>query len=57
MWPEQSGSGAGLIHSLRAAPVNGFQTRYWQEGGLVIWCVSDLGSQEMNQFVERWRAR
>ncbi len=53
MWPAQTaGSDA-----LRASSADGFQLRHWEEGGLVVWCVSDLGEQELDRFAERWRAR
>ena len=53
MWPAATAGG----DALRASSADGFQLRHWEEGGLVVWCVSDLGAQELDRFAERWRAR
>jgi anti-sigma factor RsiW len=53
VWPAKSGSNAGVLRST----VDGFQMRHWEEGGLALWCVSDMGAPEMDRFVERWQSR
>ena len=52
MWPTR-GAGTGTVD---ASQVDGFNLRRWADGDLWVWCVSDLGVDEMNRFVDRWRA-
>ena len=54
MWPTRSGANAGGGAS---KTVDGFQMRHWEEGGLTFWCVSDMGADEMDRFVDKWRER
>jgi anti-sigma factor RsiW len=51
MWPTKTGSSS----SLRTRTVDGFQMRHWEEGELTLWCVSDMGAEEMDRFVDKWR--
>jgi anti-sigma factor RsiW len=53
MWPATAGSGA----SLRASQLNGFNLRYWQEGDLTLWCISDASPDELARFAARWQSR
>jgi anti-sigma factor RsiW len=53
MWPAKAGAGNGL----RSSTADGFEMRHWEEGELTLWCVSDMGAQDMDRFVEKWRAR
>jgi anti-sigma factor RsiW len=52
IWPASSG-GATLF---REKQVAGFNLRHWEEGGLTIWCVSDMGAEELDRFATQWRA-
>jgi anti-sigma factor RsiW len=52
IWPTGSG-GATLFHSQQVA---GFNLRRWEEAGLTIWCVSDMGAEELDRFATQWRA-
>ncbi len=41
-----------------ASPLaNGFHIRHWDEGGMAFWAVSDLASDELDQFVSMFRTR
>jgi anti-sigma factor RsiW len=51
MWPESAGGAGGLADRR----FDGFNLRHWNEGGLVVWCVSDMGAPELDRFVELWR--
>lgn len=53
VWPLKTGSSGGAPSST----VDGFQMRHWEEGGLAVWCVSDMGAAEMDRFVQTWHAR
>jgi anti-sigma factor RsiW len=54
MWPAKSGSKGDWR---TPETVDGFQMRHWEEGGLTLWCVSDIGADEMDRFVDKWRER
>jgi len=51
MWPERSGAG-----EIRSHQIDGFNVRRWTESGLVVSCISDLASDELQRFEQRWRA-
>jgi anti-sigma factor RsiW len=51
MWPAR----ASVSATFRPGTVDGFHLRHWEEGGLTVWCVSDLGEEELDRFVARWR--
>jgi hypothetical protein len=53
MWPERAGAG----EIPRSEQVDGFNVRRWTESGLVVSCISDLASDELQRFEQRWRAR
>jgi len=53
MWPER----AGADSPPRAQQIDGFNVRRWSESGLVVSCISDLASDELDRFEQRWRAR
>jgi anti-sigma factor RsiW len=53
MWPERAGAG----EIARSEQVDGFNVRRWTESGLVVSCISDLASDELQRFEQRWRAR
>ena len=51
MWPAQGEAGSVL----QASQIEGFNLRHWEESGLAVWCVSDLGAQELDRFAQTWR--
>jgi anti-sigma factor RsiW len=53
MWPER----AGALDISRSQQRDGFNVRRWNEGGLVVACISDLAADELDRFEQRWRAR
>jgi anti-sigma factor RsiW len=53
MWPER----AGANDLSRASQIDGFSVRRWSESGLVVSCVSDLATDELQRFEQSWRAR
>ena len=52
MWPERTGA-----DEIRSQQVDGFNVRRWTESGLVVSCISDLATDELQRFEQRWRAR
>jgi anti-sigma factor RsiW len=54
MWPASAAANGGLRAPTAIA---GFEMRHWEEGELTLWCVSDMGADEMDRFVDKWRAR
>jgi anti-sigma factor RsiW len=52
MWPSSVGAD-DAFHSSRQ---DGFNLRHWEEGDLSVWCVSDMGANELETFAQRWRA-
>lgn len=55
MWPTRSDAGGGLAFT--SSRIDGFNLRHWQESGLTLWCVSDLGADEIDHFVQTWQMR
>lgn len=53
MWPERAGS----LDIPPSQQRDGFNVRRWNESGLVMACVSDLATDELDRFEQRWRAR
>jgi anti-sigma factor RsiW len=51
MWP----ASAGTIPLRASTQVEGFNLRHWHEGGLNVWCVSDMSADELDRFAQRWR--
>ena len=51
IWPARPESGI----TFQSQQLNGFNLRHWVDGGFEIWCVSDMGAQEMDTFASRWR--
>jgi anti-sigma factor RsiW len=52
IWPARPESST----TFQSQQLNGFNLRHWKEGGFEIWCVSDMGSDELDTFASRWRA-
>jgi anti-sigma factor RsiW len=52
IWPARPESRT----TFQSQQLNGFNLRHWKEGGFEIWCVSDMGSDELDTFASRWRA-
>lgn len=52
-WPQRAGAG----EIPRSEQLDGFNVRRWTESGLVVSCISDLASDELQRFEQRWRAR
>jgi anti-sigma factor RsiW len=50
-WPVS----AGTVPLRESTQIEGFNLRRWEEGGLAIWCVSDLSADELERFAQRWR--
>jgi anti-sigma factor RsiW len=53
MWLATADAGGAF----QPKPMDGFNLRRWEEGGLVVWCVSDMAAEELDRFEEHWRAR
>lgn len=51
MWPASSST----IALRTSTQIEGFNLRHWQEGGLTVWCVSDMSADELDHFVQRWQ--
>ena len=52
VWPEE----ASLATLRESQQLDGFNLRRWNDNGLEVWCVSDMGVTELATFAERWRA-
>ena len=46
---------AGSERSAKAETVQGFNIRFWSEQGLNFWAVSDLNTEELQEFVEKFQ--
>jgi anti-sigma factor RsiW len=53
----KGGRVAGANDLSRASQIDGFSVRRWSESGLVVSCVSDLATDELQRFEQSWRAR
>ena len=52
IWPARPDSATAF----QSQQLNGFNLRHWEDGGFEIWCVSDMGAEELDRFAGRWRA-
>ena len=52
IWPARPESGI----TFQSQQLNGFNLRHWVDGGFEIWCVSDMGGEELDRFASRWRS-
>lgn len=50
VWP----SSRDAFGQFRSAAINGFNTVTWRSAGLTYWAISDLNSQELQQFSRAW---
>ena len=46
---------AGSERSAKAETVQGFNIRFWSEQGLNFWAVSDLNTEDLQDFVEKFQ--
>jgi anti-sigma factor RsiW len=49
------GSGASSERSVKADTVRGFNVKSWSQQGLKFWAVSDINSEELQEFVEKFQ--
>ena len=47
--------GAGSERGAKAETVQGFNIRFWSEQGLNFWAVSDLNTEDLQDFVEKFQ--
>ncbi|MBV9653144.1 MAG: anti-sigma factor [Acetobacteraceae bacterium] len=52
VWPEEGRPDVAPTSDSR----NGYNMLRWRQGGMMFWAVSDLGAQELADFVRLWRA-
>jgi len=50
------GSGATSERGVKTEAVRGFNVKFWSEGGLNFWAVSDINADELQEFVDRFQA-
>jgi anti-sigma factor RsiW len=51
-WPAESGD----VGPVRALHRQGFHVRHWQRAGMTYWAVTDLNPEELDEFVNLFRA-
>lgn len=54
IWPTRPGEHGGP--AFQSQQLDGFNLRRWEEGGLEVWCISDMAAEELDRFVSRWRS-
>ena len=52
VWP----GGEGVAGTIRVGGRNGYNFRRWSQGGMVLWAVSDIGTNELAEFAALWQA-
>ncbi len=52
VWPDEGRLDRGPASGSRS----GYNFVHWSEGGMAFWAVSDLGAEELEDFVRLWRA-
>ena len=48
--------GASSERSPKMETVQGFNIKFWSEQGLNFWAVSDVNSEELQEFIEKFQA-
>lgn len=51
IWPARAESATTFQSEQRS----GFNLRRWKDGSFEVWCVSDMGAEELDTFARRWR--
>ena len=51
IWPARAESATTFQSEQRS----GFNLRRWKDGSFEVWCVSDMGAEELDTFARSWR--